>query len=219
MAHWNYYLHDGDDSWLRDKAWPIIKSVADMFAEYVVLNETTGSYETIRLGEPDEFAYDIDNGAYTNAGIKMLLGDWAPQAAEIIAAGNRNAIAAMVSGNWSRIAADIKIPYADDEQIIVEYDGMDGTIQIKQASVTLISYPLGWRISEEQALNDMAFVGLPIRPPFPLIPISRFGRLSQHLQWLHHDLHSKFDEKRCICAMLIEGLLSTHAPQQPMGQP
>lgn len=67
----------------------------------------------------------------------------------------------MVSANWSSIARDIKIGYADEEQIIIEYDDMAGTIQIKQASVTLISYPLGWKINDQQALNDMAFVSLP----------------------------------------------------------
>lgn len=52
MAHWNRYLYSGDKNWLREKAWPIIKSVADMFAQYVVLNKESGEYDTIFLGEP-----------------------------------------------------------------------------------------------------------------------------------------------------------------------
>ncbi|KAK5988351.1 Periplasmic/secreted acid trehalase ATH1 [Cladobotryum mycophilum] len=150
LSHWNHYLYNGDKNWLQTKAWPLIKSVADMFAAYVVLNGTTGQYDTILLGEPDEFAYSINNGAYTNAGIKVLLGEWAPAVARLIGAGD-------VPANWSTISDKIKIPYDKDAEIIIEYDGMDPEVKIKQADVALISYPLGWRISEQQSLNDMAF--------------------------------------------------------------
>lgn len=56
MAHWNYYLYGGDTGWLQEKGWPIIKSVADMFAEYVILNETTQLYETKWMGEPVRYS-------------------------------------------------------------------------------------------------------------------------------------------------------------------
>ncbi|KAK7228012.1 hypothetical protein V2G26_000182 [Clonostachys chloroleuca] len=161
MSHWDYYLHSGDVEWLRNHAWPILKSVADMFAEYVVFNKTTGWYDTLVLGEPDEFAYYINNGAFTNAGIKLLLGEWAPTAAKLI--GEEESI----SANWSAIAKGLTIPYNDKEKIILEYDGMDGTVIIKQASVALLSYPLGWKIEDEQALNDLAFYARTTTPDGP----------------------------------------------------
>lgn len=53
MGYWNYYLQGaGDDEWLRDVGWPVMRSVAEMFAEYVKFNEETGKYETRQLGEP-----------------------------------------------------------------------------------------------------------------------------------------------------------------------
>lgn len=55
LAHWQYFESTRDVSWLREKGWPVIKNVADMFAAYVVLNETTKEYETILLGEPVGF--------------------------------------------------------------------------------------------------------------------------------------------------------------------
>lgn len=82
-----------------------------------------------------------------------MLGEWAPAAAAVIGHGE-------IPSNWSTIAEKIKIPYDSDGQIMIEHDGMDGEVKIKQASVTLVSYPLRWRISEQQALNDMAFVSL-----------------------------------------------------------
>lgn len=52
LAHWQYFQSTRDVSWLREKGWPVIKNVADMFAAYVVHNEITEEYETILLGEP-----------------------------------------------------------------------------------------------------------------------------------------------------------------------
>ena len=57
------------------------------------------------------------------------------------------------------------IPYNEDDKIIIEFDGMDGNWQIKQASVGLINYPLGYRISEDQARNDVNYVRA-TEPPF-----------------------------------------------------
>uniref|UniRef100_A0A0B7K532 alpha,alpha-trehalase n=1 Tax=Bionectria ochroleuca TaxID=29856 RepID=A0A0B7K532_BIOOC len=175
MSHWDYYLHSGDVEWLKDHAWPILKSVADMFAEYVVLNETTGRYDTLVLGEPDEFAYYINNGAFTNAGIKLLLGEWAPTAAKLI--GQEESI----SANWSAIAKGLTIPYDDKEKIILEYDGMDGTVIIKQASVALLSYPLGWKIEDGQALNDLAFYARTTTPDGPAMTWAIYAIAALHL--------------------------------------
>lgn len=62
----------------------------------------------------------------------------------------------------------MKIPYDANENIIVEYEGMDGTVKIKQASVTLINYPMGWNINERQAQNDMTFVSRAFHSYLPI---------------------------------------------------
>ncbi len=98
----------------------------------------------------DEFANDVDNGAYTNVGIKLLLGEWAPGAASVLGISTPT--------NWSLISKDIEIPRSEHDNLTLEYEGMDGTIQIKQASVILINYPLGWNMNERQARNDLTFV-------------------------------------------------------------
>ena len=53
------------------------------------------------------------------------------------------------------------IPYNQEEKIIIGFDGMDGTWQVKQASVGLINYPLQFQLSEMQAQNDIAYVSHP----------------------------------------------------------
>ncbi|KAH7175308.1 glycoside hydrolase family 65 protein [Dactylonectria macrodidyma] len=149
LAHWQYFLQTKDLKWLAHKGWQVIKNVADMFAAYVSRNASSGQYETILLGEPDEFAYNINNGAFTNIAIKELLGNWAPSAAK--------QLKLEVPKNWSVIAQNMYIPYNQEEKIIIEFDGMDGTWQVKQASVGLINYPLQFQLSEEQARNDVAY--------------------------------------------------------------
>jgi hypothetical protein len=44
---------------------------------------------------------------------------------------------------------------------------MDGLVQVKQASVALINYPLGWNINEIQARNDIEFVREKLDPECP----------------------------------------------------
>lgn len=57
QAHWHWYMHNKDETWLREKGWPIIKNAADMFANYVVKNDDDGTYETKTLGEPVSISF------------------------------------------------------------------------------------------------------------------------------------------------------------------
>jgi trehalose/maltose hydrolase-like predicted phosphorylase len=52
LAHWQYFQQTNDLAWLAKKGWPVIKSVADMFAAYVSYNASSKQYVTIQLGEP-----------------------------------------------------------------------------------------------------------------------------------------------------------------------
>ncbi|KAI5459611.1 glycoside hydrolase family 65 protein [Mariannaea sp. PMI_226] len=149
LAHWQYFLQTKDLKWLADKGWQVIESIANMFAAHVSHNASTGQYETILEGEPDEFAYNINNGAFTNVAIKQLLGDWAPSAAK--------QLKLEAPKNWSDISENMYIPYNKKDKIIIEFDGMDGTWQVKQASVGLINYPLQFKLSDTQARNDVAY--------------------------------------------------------------
>ncbi|RFU81709.1 carbohydrate-binding module family 32 [Trichoderma arundinaceum] len=133
LAHWQYFQQTNDLTWLAKKGWPLIREVANMFASYVFHNNSTGQYETIQMGEPDEFAYNINNGAFSNIAIKQLLGNWAPSAA--------NRLNLEIPKNWSHIAQNMYIPYNEKEKIVVEFSGMDGL----------------WRLSDTQARNDVAY--------------------------------------------------------------
>lgn len=63
---------------------------------------------------------------------------------------------------WKHIAENTVVPYNFSANIVLEYQGMNGSVQIKQADVVLLNYPLEWRYNESQALSDMNFVRLPL---------------------------------------------------------
>ena len=52
----------------------------------------------------------------------------------------------------------MEIPHSEHDDLILEYEGMDGTIVTKQASVVLINYPMGFQANEKQTQNGLAFV-------------------------------------------------------------
>ena len=129
------YLNGGegiDDDYLRYTTWPLIKDAADFFTDFVTFNKSTGYYETKNLTDPDEFADHIDNGAFTNAGIKALLG-WATDIG-----GHLNV---PVDPKWKVISDNIYIPRSSSN-ITLEYSGMNSSIEIKQADVPLMIFPL-----------------------------------------------------------------------------
>lgn len=61
---------------------------------------------------------------------------------------------------WSDVEDNIFIPYNKHAAIIPEYETMNGSVEIKQADVVLINYPLEFRLNASQALNDLDFVSL-----------------------------------------------------------
>ena len=83
----------------------------------------TYDYETFNLTDPDEYANFRDNGAYTNAGIKMIMAA-AIQAADIL---NIKA-----PSEWRDIMNNIDIPEDPASGIILEYTGFNATTFVKQ---------------------------------------------------------------------------------------
>ncbi|CCD22295.1 alpha,alpha-trehalase ATH1 NDAI_0A01370 [Naumovozyma dairenensis CBS 421] len=146
MATFSIYMNGGkdvDDNYLRYTTWPMVRDAAEFFTVYVKYNATLGKYETYNLTDPDEFADHINNGAFTNAGIKTLL-KWATDIG--------NHLGEYVDPKWMEISHNIYIPRSKSN-ITLEYSGMNSSVEIKQADVTLMVYPLGY-INDESILNN-----------------------------------------------------------------
>jgi len=131
----------------------------------------------------DEYANHITNGAFTNAGVIVTM-DLAMSAAELV--GEK------YPAKWKDIAENMAVPYNADANIVVEFQGMNGSVEIKQVDVVLLNYPLEWRYNESQALGDMNFVGPQLPPsacpPLLIAPSPHIVRPSAITRWPRHDL-------------------------------
>lgn len=61
---------------------------------------------------------------------------------------------------WQDVVDNIYIPYDADAGIIPEFNGMNGSVEIKQADVTLINYPIEFQFNTSQARKDSDFVSI-----------------------------------------------------------
>ncbi|KAF8427732.1 glycosyl hydrolase family 65 central catalytic domain-containing protein [Tirmania nivea] len=173
-AQWNYYRSTGDRAWLKKKGWPIIKEVANMWEGRVTRNASTnGQYWVYNMTDPDEYANHIINGAFTNAGVIVTM-DLAMSAAELV--GEK------YPAKWKDIAENMAVPYNADANIVIEYQGMNGSVEVKQADVVLMNYPLEWRYNESQALGDMNFYARAQSPDGPAMTWAIFAINSAELE-------------------------------------
>ncbi|KAH8802506.1 family 65 glycoside hydrolase [Xylogone sp. PMI_703] len=176
LAHWHYFLHTKDLDFLREKAWPIMHNAAEMFVDFVGLSlaYTGGQAWTAAITDPDEDAIQVNNGAYTNAAIKLLLGTWGPAAAKLLDI--------EIPSRWEEIARDIPILVNKDGDLIEEYSGMPGNIVIKQADVVLINYPLEYQITPQIARNNLEYYALRNSPNGPQMTWSAHAISEAELQ-------------------------------------
>ncbi|KAK9464675.1 glycosyl hydrolase family 65 central catalytic domain-containing protein [Lipomyces arxii] len=152
QAHWSQFLLSNDTNWLAEKGYPIIRDAADMFASYVIKNQSTGGYYyTLNMTDPDEYANHINNGAFTNAGISKVM-SWARRASEVL--GLRS------DPKWQDIEENIYLPIDEDANLMLEFTTMNGSVEIKQADVVLINYPLEFKSSYDLSVNNLDFYAM-----------------------------------------------------------
>lgn len=145
IACWNYYCLTRDGQWLRTKAFPLMKEVADFWVSRVQRNDD-GSYSIRNVVGADEYANGIDDNAFTNAAAIRAL-EYACRAAVIC---NEP-----VPEVWKEISRNIRILRFDDG-ITREHATYKGEM-IKQADVNLLGYPLYFIINMQEQKKDMEY--------------------------------------------------------------
>lgn len=80
--------------------------------------------------DPDEYANFQDSPAFTNAGVTVVLDD-----AQTL---GQDWLGLDVPQNWSKLADNMVLLQAPSG-IVLEYEGFNGTIEVKQADVVLLS--------------------------------------------------------------------------------
>ena len=146
LAVWQYYLASGDTGWLREH-WPILRGVAEFWASRATPNGD-GSWSILDVAGPDEYSNGVRDGVFTNGGASLALQN-ATKAAGILGES--------VPQRWLTIAANLRMPFDETNQIFSQYDGYDGTQQIKQADTVLLIYPLEWPMTNQVASNTLDY--------------------------------------------------------------
>jgi trehalose/maltose hydrolase-like predicted phosphorylase len=145
LSVWQYYLATGDRTWLSGH-WTLLQGIAEFWAGRVTAN-ADGSYSINNVAGPDEYSNGVNDGVFTNAGAALALRN-ATRAAAILGK--------QVPSQWTVIADHLRMPFDDQNQVFLQYDGYQGT-QIKQADTVLLLYPLEWPMSTKVAAKTLDY--------------------------------------------------------------
>jgi trehalose/maltose hydrolase-like predicted phosphorylase len=170
-AFWKYYQVTKDIVWLRDRGYPVLKEVADFWASRVE-RKGAGRYEINNVIGANEWQENIDNNAFTNGtAIKALR--YASQAAR--------ELGLTPDPDWEHVAQNIpilKFPDGTTKENST-YDGVD----IKQADVNLLAYPLDIVSERAQVEKDLKYYEARMSPQGPAmgnaILATLYSRLGQ----------------------------------------
>lgn len=129
LEFYNYWTVTGDTQYFEHQLFPIYDAIAQLYADIVTYNETTDQYDLYNATDPDEYA-----NFQTNVGFTMVLMKTHIQTANAL----RERFGMQGNVSWAEIADKITVPVNEDAGIILEYQGMNGSIEVKQADVVLI---------------------------------------------------------------------------------
>lgn len=168
-AFWKYYQITKDKLWLRDRGYPMLKEVADFWASRVERNGP-GKYEINNVIGANEWQENIDNNAFTN-GMAITVLRYATQAAK--------ELGLAANPDWEHVAQNIpllKFPDGTTRENAT-YDGVD----IKQADVNLLAYPLNLISERQQVEKDLKYYEQRMSPQGPAMGVSVLSTLYARL--------------------------------------
>lgn len=168
-AFWKYYQVTKDKLWLRDRGYPMLKEVADFWASRVE-RKGPGRYEINNVIGANEWQENIDNNAFTN-GMAITALRYATQAAK--------ELGLTPDPDWEHVAQNIPILKFPDgtTKENATYDGVD----IKQADVNLLAYPLEIVTDRAQIAKDLAYYEARMSPQGPAMGVSVLSTLHSKL--------------------------------------
>jgi trehalose/maltose hydrolase-like predicted phosphorylase len=168
-AFWKYYQVTKDKIWLRDRGYPMLKEVADFWASRVE-RKGLGNYEINNVIGANEWQENIDNNAFTN-GMAITVLRFAAQAAR--------ELGLAPDPDWEHVAQNIPVLKFPDgvTRENATYDGVD----IKQADVNLLSYPLEIVSDRAQVEKDLKYYEARMSPEGPAMGNSVLSTLYARL--------------------------------------
>ncbi|MBW0494312.1 hypothetical protein O181_034027 [Austropuccinia psidii MF-1] len=129
LSLFNFLVATGNIGFFHEKLFPIYDSIATFFSQLLKFDPRRHKYILTNATDPDEYANHIDNPAFTMALIKTHLQT---------AIKFRSRFGIPQDSTWSHQIDNIAPPTDEDLGIILEYEGMNSSISVKQADVVLI---------------------------------------------------------------------------------
>ncbi|MBS1490831.1 MAG: glycoside hydrolase family 65 protein [Bacteroidetes bacterium] len=168
-AFWKYYQVTKDKVWLQERGYPVLKEVADFWASRVERNGP-GKFEINNVIGANEWQENIDNNAFTNGIVKLVL-KYASQAAR--------ELGMTPDSDWETVAQNIPILKFPDgtTKENATYDG----VMIKQADVNLLAYPLDVTTNQDQIEKDLKYYEGRMSPAGPAMGYSALSTLYSKL--------------------------------------
>ena len=146
LAFIAYCQVSGDEVFLRERAWPVVKGVAEWIESRAT--KTERGYEILHVTGIDEGTTNVNNDAYTNIICKLTLL-------------HANCIVQKLgypeNTHWKYVAENIFIPINQEYQIIEQYEG--ATIKAKMGEVALMGlFPYGYTHTQQIDENTIRFL-------------------------------------------------------------
>jgi trehalose/maltose hydrolase-like predicted phosphorylase len=168
-SYWKYYQVTKDKDWLRERGYPLLREVADFWASRVERNGR-GQYDINNVIGANEWEENIDNNAFTNGMAQTVL-RYATQAAE--------ELGMTANPDWNHVANNIPILKFEDGTTRENrtYDG----VEIKQADVNLLAFPLKIITKKEEIERDLKYYEPRMSPTGPAMGFSVLAALHARL--------------------------------------
>lgn len=164
-AFWKYYQVTQDNEWLIERGWPVLEQVAIFWASRVE-RKGPGRYEINNVIGANEFEENIDNNAFTNGIVKLVL-QYASLAAE--------KLGKVANPDWRHVAENIPILEFNDGTT-KENETYAGA-EIKQADANLLSYPLGVFTDRKKIRKDLNYYESRMSPEGPAMGVCTLATL------------------------------------------
>lgn len=148
MAIRSYFRQTHDMAWLKKVAWPMLVNIVSFFESRVTIVGGGKQLSLDGVQSPNEYARGIDNDIYTNCAYASVL-RWVGVAARLLRQPGAERYAAL--------ADRLIIPFNVTLNRHEEYSGAPDNLRIKQATVTMVPYPVGFAMPRAVQQNDLLY--------------------------------------------------------------
>uniref|UniRef100_A0A6I8RFB3 Protein-glucosylgalactosylhydroxylysine glucosidase n=1 Tax=Xenopus tropicalis TaxID=8364 RepID=A0A6I8RFB3_XENTR len=161
-----YYLTKDLDFFASEGGWEVVSSVAEYWCSRVVWSKEEQNYHLNGVMPPDEYHWDVNNSAYTNALVQTSLN---------FAIDLAVSLEHHIPDSWKDVASKIKVPFDPKINYHPEFDGYEIWLKVKQADVVLMGYPMMFPMTIEQRMNDLQMYESRTDPDGPAMTWSMFA--------------------------------------------